>query len=153
MSKFIELEQFRYSFNNKKGLYPLLLNLSNVIAVCREDDDCVVYTSDACFHVSADNYDKLCAALKAYKEDNIADKLCELQNDHTWVMQALTNVLIMCKGDKTSFNPAILLDCYDKDMERLYGEVQGAVRDMQERIKELKNEFEIMIEPKKPSNV
>jgi hypothetical protein len=152
MSKFIELKQINYAANGDKVLCPLLLNLSKVTAVFREDNECHIYTDNAGFHVSADSYDKLCAALKAYKEDNVADKLCELQHDHTWSMQALANVLLMCKGDKTSYHPAIMLGCYDKDLERMNEAVYGAVLGMQERIKELEDEIKIMQETKKTSN-
>ena len=137
MSKIIELKEIDY----KSGkAYPLLLNLSKVTAVCKEDDECHIYTDDARFHVSKESYDKLCMELKAYNDGNIVDKLLELQNDHTWIMQALANILLMCKGDKTSYHPAILLGCYDKELEKMNEAVYGAVLCMQKLIKELEEE-------------
>ncbi len=70
----------------------------------------------------------------------LADKLCQLQNDHTWIMQALANILLMCKGDKTSYHPAILLGCYDKNLEKMNEAVYHAVLYMQKLIKELEEE-------------
>lgn len=137
MSKIIELKEIDY----KSGkAYPLLLNLSKVTAVCKEDDECHIYTDDARFHVPKESYDKLCMELKAYNDGNVVDKLLELQNDHTWIMQALANILLMCKGDKTSYHPAILLGCYDKELEKMNEAVYGAVLCMQKLIKELEEE-------------
>lgn len=137
MSKIIELKEIDY----KSGkAYPLLLNLSKVTAVCKEDDECHIYTDDARFHVPKESYDKLCMELKAYNDGNVVDKLLELQNDHTWIMQALANILLMCKGDKTSYHPSILLGCYDKELEKMNEAVYGAVLCMQKLIKELEEE-------------
>jgi len=72
--------------------------------------------------------------------NSIADKLCKLQNDHTWIMQALANILLMCKGDKTSYLPAILLGCYDKNLEDMNDAVYKEVLCMQKLIKELEKE-------------
>lgn len=85
--------------------------------------------------------------------NSIIDKFCELHSDHTWVMQALANILLMCKEDKTSYHPAILLGCYDKELEKMNEAVYGAVLCMQKRIKELEEQTRIMTEPKKPQNV
>lgn len=137
MSKIIELKEIDY----KSGkAYPLLLNLSKVTAVCKEDDECHIFTDDARFHMPKESYDKLRFELKAYDDGNIVDKLLELQNDHTWIMQALANILLMCKGDKTSYHPAILLGCYDKELEKMNEAVYGAVLCMQKLIKELEEE-------------
>lgn len=137
MSKIIELKEIDY----KSGkAYPLLLNLSKVTAVCMEDDECHIYTDDARFHVPKESYEKLCMELKAYNDGNIVDKLLELQNDHTWIMQALANILLMCKGDKTSYHPAILLGCYGKKLEKMNEAVYEAVLCMQKLIKELEEE-------------
>lgn len=137
MSKIIELKEIDY----KSGkAYPLLLNLSKVTAVCMEDNECHIYTDDARFHVPKESYDKLCMELKAYNDGNIVDKLLELQNDHTWIMQAHANILLMCKGDKTSYHPAILLGCYDKELEKMNEAVYEAVLCMQKLVKELEEE-------------
>lgn len=137
MSKIIELKEIDY----KSGkAYPLLLNLSKVTAVCKEDDECHIFTDDARFHMPKESYEKLRFELKAYDDGNIVDKLLELQNDHTWIMQALANILLMCKGDKTSCHPAILLGCYDKELEKMNEAVYGAVLCMQKLIKELEEE-------------
>lgn len=81
----------------------------------------------------------------------IADKLCELQHDHTWVRQAFGNLLRMFT--ETTFKPAVMLGCYDSDLENLFSTVYDEALDMQKRIKELENEIEIIKELKKPSNV
>lgn len=137
MSKIIELKEIDYQDGKA---HPLLLNLSKVTAVCMEDDECHIYTDEARFHVPKESYDKLCMELKAYNDWNIVDKLLELQNDHTWIMQALANILLMCKGDKTSYHPAILLGCYDKKLEKMNEAVYEAVLCMQKLIKELEEE-------------
>lgn len=65
-----------------------------------------------------DMQDSLC-------NNSIADKLCELQHDHTWTEQAVCNLTVLFS------------ECYDK------------VRKMQNRINSLENEVRIMTEPKK----
>lgn len=149
-NKMIELQ--RVEWVPERRTYPLLISLPVVTAVNDYDGNYNVYLGSTCFRITKDSYNKLCAALKAYKEDNVADKLCELQHDHTWSMQALANVLLMCKGDKTSYHPAILLGCYDKDLERMNEAVYEAVLGMQKHIKELEDEIKIMQETKRTSN-
>ena len=80
--------------------------------------------------------------------NSIADKFCELQNDHIWICQAMSNLLVMTK--EMDFKPAILEDCYDKKLDFLFDVAHKQVRAMQNRIKELEEEVKIMTELKKP---
>lgn len=149
MGKFIEIKAFVYDSCEGKRVYPLLLSLSKVTAVCREDNECHVYTDDARFHVPEKSYGELCKALRAYTEENSDNKLCELQHDHTWIKQAVCNLIAMMKKGNTDYEPALLLGCNDEALGALFSDCYGKVRKMQERIKELERQVEIMTEPKK----
>ena len=81
--------------------------------------------------------------------NSIADKLCELQHDHTWIMQAVCNLTAMMKKDNTDYKPALLIGCNDKTLDVLFSECYDKVRKMQERVKGLERQVEIMTEPKK----
>lgn len=82
--------------------------------------------------------------------NSIADKLCELQHDHTWIKQAVCNLTAMMKKENTGYKPALLIGCNDKDLDTLFSECYDNVRKMQRRIKELEEEVKITTEPKKP---
>lgn len=149
MGKFIDIKAFVYDSCEGKRVYPLLLNLLKVTAVCREDNECHVYTDDARFHVPEKSYDELCKALRAYTEENRDNKLCELQHDHTWIKQAVCNLMAMMKKENTDYKPALLVGCNDEDLDALFSSCYDKVRKMQERIKELERQVEIMTEPKR----
>lgn len=149
MGKFIDIKAFVYNSCEGKRVCPLLLNLSKITAVCREDNECHVYTDDARFHVPEQSYGELCKALRAYTEENGGNKLCELQHDHTWIKQAVCNLTAMMKKGNTDYKPALLVGCNDKDLDALFSACYEDVRKMQERIKELERQVEIMTEPKK----
>lgn len=136
MNKFFETKAICFDSVNDKSAYPLLLNLSKVTAVCRESNECHIYTDDARFHLPEKEYDVLCTALKAYRDDNLADKLCELQNDHTWVMQAMVDLLSILR-QTDDLCPKVLLSCFDNSMETLFNECFKAARAQAKRIKEL----------------
>jgi hypothetical protein len=149
MGKFIDIKAFVYDSCEGKRVCPLLLNLSKVTAVCREDNECHVYTDDARFHVPEKSYGELRKALRAYTEENSDNKLCELQHDHTWIKQAVFNLMAMMKKENTDYKPALLVGCNDEDLDALFSACYEDVRKMQERIKELEKQVEIMTEPKK----
>lgn len=149
MGKFIDIKAFVYDSCEGKRVCPLLLNLSKVTAVCREDNECHVYTDDARFHVPEKSYGELCKALRSYTEENSDNKLCELQHDHTWIKQAVCNLMAMMKKENTDYKPALLVGCNDEDLDALFSACYEDVRKMQERIKELEMQIEIMTEPKK----
>lgn len=81
--------------------------------------------------------------------NSIADKLCELQHDHTWIKQAVCNLTAMMKKENTDYKPALLIGCNDEYLGALFSDCYGKVRKMQEHIKELEKQVEIMTEPKK----
>ncbi len=83
------------------------------------------------------------------RNNSIADKLCELQHDHTWIKQAVCNLTAMLKKDNIDYKPALLVGCNDEDLDALFSACYEDVRKMQERIKELERRVEIMTEPKK----
>lgn len=149
MGKFIEIKAFVFNSCEEKRVCSLLLNLSKVTAVCREYNECHVYTDDARFHVPEQSYGELCKALRAYTEENSGNKLCELQHDHTWIKQAVCNLTAMMKKENTNYKPALLIDCNDKELDAMFSACYDKVRKMQERIKELEKQVEIMTEPKK----
>lgn len=81
--------------------------------------------------------------------NSIADKLCELQHDHTWIKQAVCNLTAMTEKDNVGYKPALLIGCNDKELDVMFSGCYDKVRKMQERIKELERQVEIMTEPKK----
>lgn len=81
--------------------------------------------------------------------NSIADKLCDLQHDHTWIKQAVCNLTAMMKKENTGYKPALLIGCNDKGLDAMFSGCYDKVRKMQERIKELERQVEIMTEPKK----
>lgn len=96
------------------------------------------------------NSEQMSSHIEGLKEScNIVDKLCELQHDHTWVKQAVCNLTAMMKKDNTDYKPALLVGCNDEDLDALFSACYEDVRKMQERIKELERQVEIMTEPKK----
>ena len=88
-----------------------------------------------------DMQDSLC-------NNSIADKLCELQHDHTWIKQAVCNLTAMMKKENTGYKPALLIGCNDKELDAMFSDCYDKVRKMQERIKELERQVEIMTEQK-----
>lgn len=89
------------------------------------------------------------AMQEGLRNNSIADKLCELQNDHTWIKQAVCNLMAMMKKGNTDYKPALLIGCNDRDLAALFSACYEDVRKMQECIKELERQVEIMTEPKK----
>lgn len=81
--------------------------------------------------------------------NNSIDKLCELQHDHTWIKQAVCNLTAMTEKDNVGYKPALLIGCNDKELDAMFSDCYDKVRKMQERIKELERQVEIMTEPKK----
>lgn len=152
MGKFIDIKAFVYNSCEGKRVCPLLLNLSKVTAVCREDNECHVYTDDARFHVPEKSYGELCKALRAYTEENIGNKLCDLQHDHTWIKQAVCNLTAMMKNENTGYKPALLIGCNDEGLNAMFSACYDKVRKMQEHIKELEKQIEIMTEPKRSTD-
>lgn len=152
MGKFIEIKAFVYDSCEEKRVCPLLLNLSKVTGVCREDNECHVYTDDARFHVPEKSYGELCKALRAYTEENSDNKLCDLQHDHTWIKQAVCNLTAMMKKDNMGYKPALLIGCNDKELDTMFSECYDKVRKMQERIKELEKKVGIKTEQKMSPN-
>lgn len=81
--------------------------------------------------------------------NSIADKLCELQHDHTWIKQAVCNLTAMTEKDNVGYKPALLIGCNDKELDAMFSDCYDKVRKMQDRINSLENEVRIMTEPKK----
>ena len=72
------------------------------------------------------------------KERSIADKLCDLQNDHVWLKQAMTNMLsIMCGKSKS---PVILVQCCDRDIKALFDVCFKEIEKKMRMIDELESE-------------
>lgn len=146
MGKFIEIEFLTTLREGDKN--PMLLDISQVSVVLCNHGMYRVYIGSTRFDLTEDSYNKLCSALKEYKEPS-ESILCDLQHDHTWIKQAVFNLIVMMKTDNTKYNPALLIGCNDKDLDTLFSDCYDKVRKMQERIKELERQVEIMTEPKK----
>lgn len=146
MGKFIELEFLTTLSEWDKN--PMLLDISQVSVVLCNHGMYRVYIGSTRFDLTEDSYNKLCSALKEYKESS-ESIICNLQHDHTWIKQAVCILIAMMKKDNTSYKPALLIGCNDKDLDTLFSDCYDKVRKMQERIKELEKQVEIMTEPKK----
>lgn len=146
MGKFIELEFLTTLSEWDKN--PMLLDISQVSVVLCNHGMYRVYIGSTRFDLTEDSYNKLYSALKEYKEPS-ESILCDLQHDHTWIKQAVCNLTAMMKKENTGYKPALLIDCNDRDLGALFSDCYGKVRKMQERIKELERQVEIMTEPKK----
>lgn len=146
MGKFIEIEFLTTLREGDKN--PMLLDISQVSVVLCNHGMYRVYIGSTRFDLTEDSYNKLCSALKEYKEPS-ESILCDLQHDHTWIKQAVFNLIVMMKTDNTKYNPALLIGCNDKDLDTLFSDCYDKVRKMQNRINSLENEVRIMTEPKK----
>lgn len=80
---------------------------------------------------------------------NIANKLCELQHDHTWIKQAVCNLIAMMKKDNVGYKPALLIGCNDKDLDAMFSDCYNKVRKMQDHINSLEKQVKTITEPKK----
>ena len=99
---------------------------------------------------SNSNDEKVSSHIEDLKESrNIADKLCELQHDHTWIKQAVCNLIAMMGKDNTSYKPALLIGCNDKDLDTLFSDCYNKVRKMQGHINSLEKQVKTITEPKK----
>lgn len=146
MGKFIELEFLTTLSEWDKN--PMLLDISQVSVVLCNHGMYRVYIGSTRFDLTKDSYNKLCSALKEYKEPS-ESILCELQHDHTWIKQAVCNLIAMMKKGNTDYKPALLVGCNDKELNTMFSDCYDKVRKMQERTKELERQVEIMTEPKK----
>lgn len=146
MGKFIELEFLTTLSEWDKN--PMLLDISQVSVVLCNHGMYRVYIGSTRFDLTKDSYNKLCSALKEYKEPS-ESILCELQHDHTWIKQAICNLTAMTEKDNVGYKPALLIGCNDKELDSMFSDCYDKVRKVQERIKELERQVEIMTEPKK----
>ena len=147
MGKIIELKILTTSMGTTETS-PMMLDISQVSAVLCNHGMYRVYIGSTRFDLTEDSYNKLCSALKEYKEPS-ESILCNLQHDHTWIKQAVCNLIAMMKKGNTDYKPALLIGCNDRDLAALFSACYEDVRKMQERIKELERQVEIMTEPKK----
>lgn len=147
MGKFIELKLLKTSMGTNKT-NPMMLDISQVSAVLRNHGMYWVNVESTRFELTEDSYNKLCSALKEYKEPS-ESILCNLQHDHTWIKQAVCNLIAMMKKDNVGYKPALLIGCNDKELDAMFSDCYDKVRKMQERIKELERQVKIMTEPKK----
>ena len=149
--------------------YKRLIDLNTISTIYKDSENLINFEGGLCLSVSNESYDIVRdALLKDGASDNgcaieetrpnievldehrnIADKLCELQHDHTWIKQAVCNLIAMMKKDNMSYKPALLIGCNDKELDTMFSDCYNNVRKMQECIKELEKQIEIMTEPKK----
>lgn len=146
IGKFIELELLTTSMGTNT-VNPMLLDISQVSAVLYNHGMYRVYIGSTRFELTKDSYNKLCSALKEYKEPS-ESILCNLQHDHTWIKQAVCNLTAMTEKDNVGYKPALLVGCNDKELDAMFSECYDKVRKMQERIKELEKKVGIKTEQK-----
>lgn len=149
MGKFIELEFLTTLREGDKN--PMLLDISQVSVVLCNHGMYRVYIGSTRFDLTEDSYNKLCSALKEYKEPS-ESILCDLQHDHTWLKQAVCNLIAMMKKDNVGYKPALLIGCNDKELDVMFSDCYDKVRKMQERIKELEKKVGIKTEQKMSPN-
>ena len=158
-----------YIYQNITRKYKRLIDLNAISTIYKDSENLINFEGGLCLSVSNESYDIVRDALLkdgasnngcAIEETrpnievldehrNIANKLCELQHDHTWIKQAVCNLTAMMKKGNTDYKPALLIGCNDEDLDALFSACYEDVRKMQERIKELERQVEIMTEPKK----
>ena len=136
-----------------------LIDLNSVSTIYENSENIIKFDDGAWISVSTESYDavrdallkgdalenggtvgKMRSCIEELEEHrNVVDKLCELQNDHTWAMQAIGSLLFILK-QSDDHAPKVLLNCCDKDMEALLNECFKAARAQSKRIKELEAE-------------
>ena len=84
-------------------------------------------------------------------EDNsIANKMCELQHDHSWTIHAMANLLLWL-GNPKDRKPSVLLDVYDENLRDLFETCFDEADRLNKRISELEETIGVMTEPKSSS--
>lgn len=176
MKRFIEvtvvIQKKVYSGDISQNItrkYKRLIDLNTISTISKDSENLINLEGGLCLAVSNESYDIVRDALLKdgasdngcaieetrpnievlYEHSNIADKLCDLQHDHTWIKQAVCNMIAMMKKENASYKPALLIGCNDRDLAALFSDCYGNVRKMQERVKELEKQVEINTEPKK----
>lgn len=147
MGKFIELELLTTSMGTNTT-NPMMLDISQVSAVLCNHGMYRVYIGSTRFELTKDSYNKLCSALKEYKEPS-ESIICNLQHDHTWIKQGLFNLIKMIEEGSLNYRPAILLGCHDKDLETGFSILQQRICGMRGRVIDLEKQVKTMTEPKK----
>lgn len=147
MGKFIELELLTTSMGTDT-INPMLLDISQVSAVLHNHGMYRVYIGSTRFELTKDSYNKLCSALKEYKEPS-ESIICNLQHDHTWIKQGLSKLIKMIEEGSLNYRPAILLGCNDKDLEAGFGVLHRRIFGMRGRVIDLEKEVKRMTEPNK----
>ena len=146
MGKFIELEFLTTLREGDKN--PMLLDISQVSVVLCNHGMYRVYIGSTRFDLTEDSYNKLCSALKEYKEPS-ESIICNLQHDHTWIKQGLLKLIKMIEEGSLNYRPAILLGCNDKDLEAGFGVLHRRICGMRGRVIDLEKEVKRMTEPNK----
>ena len=161
MKRFIEVTvvlREKASIGHTTLKYKRLIDLNSVSTIYEDLENIIKFDDGICISVSAESYNAVRdALLKGDLHENgdtinrikglegrcdggnsIADKLCELQYDNTWIRQAMNNLFTMLVN--VNFTPAIMLGCHDEGLDSLFENSYERVRAMQERIKELEEE-------------
>ena len=147
MRRFFEVTVISHK-SNTYGRYDVkykrLIDL-NLVSSIYDSKECVIELEDEQdFYVTKESYEAVRKELLVTEElqsdsnnlesqckgkttDRVVEKLCELQNDHTWAMQAIGNLLFILKQSDDRA-PKVLLNCCDKDMEALFNECFKAAR-------------------------
>ena len=147
MGNFIELKILTTSMGTTETS-PMMLDISQVSAVLCNHGMYRVYIGSTRFDLTEDSYNKLCSALKDYKEPS-ESILCNLQHDHTWIKQGLYNLIKMVEEGSLSYRPAILLGCNDQALEDAFSILRSRICGMRGRIIDLEKEVKRMTEPNK----
>lgn len=153
--------------------YKRLIDLKSVSTIYENSAENVIkFDDETCFSVSAESYNAVRdALLNGALEDggtigeihsriedlethhdggnNIADKLCELQHDHSWTIHAMANLLLWLRNPKDR-KPSVLLDVYDENLQDLFKACFDEASRINKRVSELDEEVRVMTEPKKP---
>lgn len=158
-----------YISQNITRKYKRLIDLNAISTIYKDSENLINFEDGLCLSVSNESYDIVrdillkdgesnngCAIEETRpnievldEHRNIANKLCDLQHDHTWLKQAVCNLIAMMRKGNTNYKPALLIGCNDKDLGALFSECYDKVLKMQDRIINLEKEVRIMTEPKK----
>ena len=179
MKKFIEVTVAPCA-NHPSGYTNLwrkrLIDLNTISTIYEGSENVIGFDDGDCVSVSADSYNAVRDALlkgstledggtigkmrsrieelkECRTEDNsIANKMCELQHDHSWTIHAMANLLLWLRNPKDR-KPSVLLDVYDENLRGLFETCFDEADRLNKRISELEETIRVMTEPKRSSGV
>lgn len=151
-----------------------LIDLNTISTIHEGSENVIKFDDDTVISVSVESYNAVRDALlkgsaledggtigkmrsrieelkECRTEDNsIANKMCELQHDHSWTIHAMANLLLWLRNPK-GMKPSVLLDVHDENLRGLFETCFDEADRLNKRISELEETIRVMTEPKSSS--